>query len=102
MHHVIGMLEGHWPAHFVSITYSSYHFRRSFVPTTWHHPLFPCTVRREDRVHRGRSSRRIPDYNLLLGRSWTYAMQAVVATVFWVLLFPHEGRIMTIDQLSFS
>jgi hypothetical protein len=31
------------------------------------------------------------DYNLLLGRSWTYAMHAVVATVFWVLLFPHEG-----------
>jgi hypothetical protein len=42
------------------------------------------------------------DYNLLLGRSWTYAMQAVVATVFRVLLFPHDGRIVTIDQLSFS
>jgi hypothetical protein len=42
------------------------------------------------------------DYNLLLGRSWTYAMQAVVATVFRVLLFPHQGRIVTIDQLSFS
>jgi hypothetical protein len=42
------------------------------------------------------------DYNLLLGSSWTYAMQVVVATFLWVLLFPHEGRIMTIDQLSFS
>jgi hypothetical protein len=42
------------------------------------------------------------DYNILLGRSWTYAMHAVVATVFWVLCFPHEGRIVTIDQLSFS
>jgi hypothetical protein len=42
------------------------------------------------------------NYNLLLGRSWNYAMQAVVATVFRVLLFPHEGRIVTIDQLSFS
>jgi hypothetical protein len=42
------------------------------------------------------------DYNLLLGHSWTYAMQAVVAIVFRVLLFPHEGRIVTIDQLSFS
>jgi hypothetical protein len=31
------------------------------------------------------------NYNLLLGRSWTYAMQVVVAIVFWVLLFPHEG-----------
>jgi hypothetical protein len=42
------------------------------------------------------------DYNILLGRSWTYAMQAVVATIFRVLLFPHEDRIVTIDQLSFS
>jgi hypothetical protein len=42
------------------------------------------------------------DYNLLLGCSWTYAMQAVVATVFCVLLFPHEGWIVTINQLSFS
>jgi hypothetical protein len=31
------------------------------------------------------------DCNLLLGRSWTYAMQVVAATVFRVLLFPHEG-----------
>jgi hypothetical protein len=42
------------------------------------------------------------NYNLLLGRRWTYAMKAVVAIVFQVLLFPHEGRIVTIDQLSFS
>lgn len=42
------------------------------------------------------------DYNLLLGRSWTYSMQVVVATVFRVLLFPHEGWIVTIDQLFFS
>jgi hypothetical protein len=42
------------------------------------------------------------DYNLLLGRSWTYAMQAMVAIVFWVLLFLHEGWIVTTDQLSFS
>jgi hypothetical protein len=42
------------------------------------------------------------DYNLMLGRSWTYVMHAVVATVFWVLFFTHEGRIVTIDQLSFS
>jgi hypothetical protein len=42
------------------------------------------------------------DYNLLLGKSWTYAMHAVVATVFRVLLFPHEGQTVSIDQLSFS
>jgi hypothetical protein len=37
------------------------------------------------------------DYNLLLRRSWTYAMHAVVAIVFWLLFFPHEGGIVTID-----
>jgi hypothetical protein len=42
------------------------------------------------------------DYNLLLGRSWTYSMQVVVATFFRVLLFLHKGRIVTIDQFSFS
>jgi hypothetical protein len=42
------------------------------------------------------------DYNLFLEQSWTYAMQIVVTTVFQVLLFPHEGQIVTIDQLSFS
>jgi hypothetical protein len=42
------------------------------------------------------------DYNLLLGWSWTYAMQAVVAIFFRVLLFPHKGWIVTINQLSFS
>jgi hypothetical protein len=29
-------------------------------------------------------------------------MHAVVATVFWVLLFPHEDQIVSIDQFSFS
>ena len=42
------------------------------------------------------------NYNILLGRSWSYAMQEMVAIVLWVLLFPHKGRIMSIDQLSCS
>jgi hypothetical protein len=42
------------------------------------------------------------DYNLMLGGIWAYAMHAVVAIVFWVLLFPHKGLIVTIDWLSFS
>jgi hypothetical protein len=42
------------------------------------------------------------DYNLLLGMSWTYVMHAVVAMIFWIFCFPHEGQIVTIDQLSFS
>jgi hypothetical protein len=42
------------------------------------------------------------DYNLLLGRNWTYAMIVVVSSVFCTLFFPHEGKIVTIDQLSFA
>jgi hypothetical protein len=42
------------------------------------------------------------DYNLLLGRNWTYAMITVVSSVFRTLCFPHEGKIVTIDQLSFA
>jgi hypothetical protein len=41
------------------------------------------------------------DYNLLLGRNWTYAMITVVSSIFHTLCFPHEGKIMTIDQSSF-
>ena len=41
------------------------------------------------------------DFNLLLGRDYTYAMGALVASLFRVMCFPHEGRIVTIDQLSF-
>jgi hypothetical protein len=57
MRDVVGVLEGHWPNRFVSVTYSSYRFQRSFVLTTWNHPLFSHAVRREDRVHRGLSGR---------------------------------------------
>jgi hypothetical protein len=42
------------------------------------------------------------DYNLLLGRSWTYVNKVVVSSVFRILCFPHEGRIVTIDQMDFN
>jgi hypothetical protein len=41
------------------------------------------------------------DYNLLLGRNWTYAMVYVVSSIFCTLCFPHEVNIVKIDQLSF-
>jgi hypothetical protein len=42
------------------------------------------------------------DYNLLLGQNWNYAMVFVVSFIFRTLCFPHEGKIVTIDQLSFT
>ena len=41
------------------------------------------------------------DFNLLLGRDYVYAMKAVVSTLFRVMHFPHAGKIVTIDHLSF-
>jgi hypothetical protein len=41
-------------------------------------------------------------YNLFLGCNWTYAMIVVVSSVFHTLCFPHEGKIVMIDQLSFA
>ena len=37
------------------------------------------------------------DYNLLLGRSWSYAMNAVVSSVFRLIKFPHKGKIVMIN-----
>jgi hypothetical protein len=41
------------------------------------------------------------DYNLLLGHSWFYAMTIVASSVFRLLQFPHQGKIVTIDQLDY-
>jgi hypothetical protein len=41
------------------------------------------------------------DFSLLLGRDYVYAMKAIVSTLFRVISFPHNGRIVTVDQLSF-
>jgi hypothetical protein len=40
------------------------------------------------------------DFSLLLGRDYVYAMKAIVSTLFRVISFPHDGIIVTIDQLS--
>jgi hypothetical protein len=41
------------------------------------------------------------DCALLLGRDYVYAMKAIISTLFRVISFPHDGIIVTIDQLSF-
>ena len=41
------------------------------------------------------------DYNLLLGQSWTYAMEVVPSSYFRCTKFLHEGKLVTIEQLSF-
>lgn len=40
------------------------------------------------------------DFNLLLGRDYTYVMGDLVSSLFRVMCFSYEGIIWTIDQLS--
>jgi hypothetical protein len=40
------------------------------------------------------------DYNILFGRSYMYAMKAVASSVFRTMMFPHNGKIITIDQIT--
>jgi hypothetical protein len=41
------------------------------------------------------------DYNILLGCDFIYAMSVLVSSLFPVIIFPHEGCIITIDKLSY-
>ena len=41
------------------------------------------------------------DYNLLLGRSYMYAMQVIASNIFLLMMFPHEGKIVIVDQLTY-
>ena len=41
------------------------------------------------------------DYNILLGRNWMYSMQAVASSLFRLVCFPFNGKIVMIDQTSF-
>ena len=40
------------------------------------------------------------NYNLLHRHSYMYAMRAIASTIFQLLMFPHDGNIVTIDQLT--
>jgi hypothetical protein len=39
-------------------------------------------------------------FNMILRRDYVYAMNVVVSTLFQVMHFPHNGSIVTIDQLA--
>jgi len=41
------------------------------------------------------------DYNLLLGQTWVYSMEVMFSTYFRMIAFPHQGGIVSLDQLTF-
>eukprot|EP00253_Pinus_taeda_P004044 PITA_04044 len=65
-------------------------------------PNVPITLRRKT-VHMNVMAVQGPlDYNLLLGRDYIYCMGVVVSSLFRVMCFSHEGRMVKlVDQLSF-
>jgi hypothetical protein len=42
------------------------------------------------------------NYNLLLGHNWTDDMVIIILSIFRNIFFPREGKIVMIEQLSFS
>jgi hypothetical protein len=40
------------------------------------------------------------DYNILFGCSYMYSMKAVASSIFRTIMFPHNGKIVTINQVS--
>jgi hypothetical protein len=40
------------------------------------------------------------DYNIFFGCSYMYAMKVVASSMFRMMMFPHNGKIITIDQVS--
>ena len=41
------------------------------------------------------------DYKLLLRRSYVYAMKVMASIFFRLLMFPHDGKIVNFDQLTY-
>ena len=41
-------------------------------------------------------------YNILLGWNWMYSMQDIASSLFQVLCFPFNGKIVMINQTSFK
>jgi hypothetical protein len=41
------------------------------------------------------------DYNIILYCSYMYAMKDVASFVFYTMIFPHEGNIIIIDQITY-
>ena len=41
------------------------------------------------------------DYNMLLGWSYIYLMNTITSSLFMMMMFPHEGKFVIVDQLTY-
>jgi len=42
------------------------------------------------------------DCNLLLGHTWFYVMTVISSSLFHILQFPHQGKIIIVDKLDYT
>lgn len=42
------------------------------------------------------------DCNIMLGCNFMYAMKAIVSSLFWVMMFPYNGKVVTINQVTYQ
>jgi hypothetical protein len=85
----------------VSITQTLFYFNRRTNHPLGILPQFPVTLGGKTVFIDVMVVQDPLDFDLLLGRDYVYAMKAIVSTLFHVICFPHDGRMVTIYQLSF-
>ena len=42
------------------------------------------------------------DYNILLGKSFMYTMKAITLSIICIMMFPHDGKVVTIDEITYN
>lgn len=77
-------------------------FDRGSCPSLGVLPKFPITLGGKTIYIDVLVTQGVLDFSLLLGRDYVYAMGALISLLFSVVCFPHDGRIVNIDQLSFA
>jgi hypothetical protein len=85
----------------VPVTQTLFSFNRRTNHPLWILPQFPITLGGKTIFIDVMVVQDPLDFDLLLGRDYVYSMKAIVSTLFHVISFPHDGRMVTIDQLSF-
>jgi hypothetical protein len=85
----------------VSVTQTLYSFNRRTSYPLGILPQFPITLGEKTILIDVMLVQDPLNFDLLLGRDYVYSMKVIVSTIFHVIYFPHDGRMVTIDQLSF-
>ena len=102
MCYVLVMLESSWIPRSSPVKHPTYYFRQKVILSAWYPIGFESKMVGKAMSVEVEVIDAPLDYNLLLGRSWTYAMSAIASVIFQVVVFPHEGKLVTIDQLRFT